>query len=277
MIKESLTSNIRNYYVDEAGDLTFFDKRGSLMLGKSGVSHTFMLGVLYLENPDEAKRKLEDLRQILLSDPELMKIPSMQPSANKTALMFHAKNDHSMGRERVFKVLPTLGAKVQIAIRRKTELAVQFKRKFMKSKQKLQEGDVYDRLVALIFRNILHQADENRIIFARLGTSERREALAMAIRQAKEQFEEKWHKGHNKQTRIDVKKSADEIGLQIIDYYLWAIQRLYEKGDDRYFLPLQDQYSVIIDLDDKRDKRWSGTWYNRKNPLSLAKIKPLTS
>lgn len=35
---------IRNYYVDEAGDLTLFDKKGKVMLGKNGVSNTFMIG-----------------------------------------------------------------------------------------------------------------------------------------------------------------------------------------------------------------------------------------
>jgi hypothetical protein len=272
-----LENSRRYYYVDEAGDLTFFDKRGSLMLGQLGVSHTFMLGVLHLKDPQEAKRRLDELRQDLFANPEMMKIPSMQPDQRKTALMFHAKDDHPKVREKVFEILPTLGAKVQIAIRRKADLAAQFKKRFMKNKQKLQEGDVYDKLVTLVFKNILHQADENHIIFARLGTSERRKALATAIQKAQTEFEEKWHKGYKKTTRIDVKKSSDEIGLQIIDYYLWAVHRLVEKGDDRYFLPLQDDYSVIIDLDDKRDKRWSGTWYTRKNPLTLEKIKPLTS
>jgi hypothetical protein len=261
---------IHHYYVDEAGDLTFFDKRGSLMLGKEGVSNNFMLGLLQLENPELAKEKLEFLRQELLSDPEFRKIPSV---IKKTALMFHAKNDHPKVREKVFEILPSLGAKVQIAIKDKVYLANEYKQNYKNEGTKMSDSNIYDDLVIQVFKNMLHQADENRIIFARLGTSERREALATAIRTAKSRFRKK---SHDKPTVIDVKKSSDEIGLQIIDYYLWAVQRLYEKGEDCYFMRLQNDYSLIIDLDDKRKKQ-HGAWYTRKNPLTLEKIRPLVS
>jgi hypothetical protein len=35
-----------NFFVDESGDLSRFDKKGHSLLGKEGVSKTFMLGVL---------------------------------------------------------------------------------------------------------------------------------------------------------------------------------------------------------------------------------------
>jgi succinyl-CoA synthetase beta subunit len=161
-------------------------------------------------------------------------------------------------------------------IRRKRELADFAKKLYEEKGEKLQSGDIYDKLVTSLFKNNLHQADENRIIFARLGKSERREALAHAIIQAKKNFEKKWNKGYDKPFIIDVKQSSEEIGLQIVDYYLWALQRLYEKNDDSFFNILAPNYSLIIDLDDKR-KRWSGEWYSRNNPLTLQKIKPLVS
>ena len=89
--------------------------------------------------------------------------------------------------------------------------------------EKIQNGDIYDELVTELFKNLLHQADENEIIFARLGKAERRENLAKAIREAKNRFERHWGKGHDKTTNIDVKQSSQEIGLQIIDYYLWSL------------------------------------------------------
>lgn len=267
---------VRYYYVDEAGDLTFFNKKGRLLLGQEGVSYTFMLGLIHLDNPQLAKEKLESLRANLLADPELSKIPSMQPEKKKTALLFHAKNDHPKVRERVFEILPTLGVKVQIAIRRKDSLATNARKIYEEKGDKIKSSDIYDKLVIQAFKNMLHQADENHIIFAKLGTSERRKALADAIRGAKKSFEKKWKKGFDKPVTIDVKESSEEIGLQIIDYYLWAVQRLYEKGEDKYFKLLEKDYSVIADLDDKR-KNWGGAWYTRSNPLTLEKIKPLVS
>ncbi len=52
---------VNNYYVDEAGDLTLFNKRGHMIVGKEGVSRVFMVGVAYLLDPKLANHKLEKL------------------------------------------------------------------------------------------------------------------------------------------------------------------------------------------------------------------------
>ena len=97
---------INNYYVDEAGDLTLFNKRGHVIIGKPGVSRVFMVGVAYIPDPDLAYRKIKHLRAELLADPYFKDVPSMQPQGKKTALCFHAKDDLSEVRREVFKVLP---------------------------------------------------------------------------------------------------------------------------------------------------------------------------
>ncbi|MCC5653508.1 hypothetical protein LC609_27690 [Nostoc sp. XA013] len=61
-------------------------------------------------------------------------------------------------------------------------------------------------------------------------------------------------------------------GLQVIDYYLWAVQRCYERDDDQFFLPLANKYRLIMDLDDNRNKPY-GEWYGDRNPLTLEKLK----
>jgi hypothetical protein len=50
-------------------------------------------------------------------------------------------------------------------------------------------------------------------------------------------------------------------GLQVIDYFLWALQRLYERGEDRYFNYLRSSYKLVMDFDDKRTGKSYGTWY----------------
>jgi len=60
----------------------------------------------------------------------------------------------------------------------------------------------------------------------------------------------------------------------VIDYYLWALQRLYERQEDRFFNLLACDYRLIIDLDDRRNKP-QGEYYSDNNPFSLEKIKPI--
>ncbi len=112
-----------NYFVDETGDLALFDKRGRTIVGKTGVSRVFMVGVAHLPDPQVGQQKLEKLRSELLADPYFKDVPSMRSEANKTAICFHAKDDLPEVRREVFKLLPEIDPKVQVVIRRKEYLA----------------------------------------------------------------------------------------------------------------------------------------------------------
>lgn len=122
-----------------------------------------------------------------------------------------------------------------------------------------------------LFKNLLHKADKNEIVFARRGSSARKEALQDAIIRARQNFTRHWGKQETVPTDILPAYPHQYIGLQVIDYYLWAIQRLYERGEDRFFALLEKDYRLIMDLDDKRRKPY-GEWYSDANPLRLDKL-----
>lgn len=264
---------IHHYFVDEAGDLTLFDKKGRQIVGTPGVSRFFMVGVAHLSCPKRADIELGNLRSRLLADPYFKGVPSMQPHTRKSAICFHASKDLPEVRREVFSVLPNLWAKVQVAIRRKKELATDAKSSYEKFGTKFSANDIYDGLVKRLFKNLLHKADENRIIVARRGKADRLEALNSAIYHAKLNFEKKWNIKARSQISISSAHSHEFIGLQVIDYYLWALQRLYERGEDRFFNLLAPRYRLIMDVDDKREKPY-GQWYTDQNPLTAQKIKP---
>jgi len=264
---------VSNYYVDEAGDLTLFNKRGHVIVGKQGVSRVFMVGVAYLPDPQLAHQKLEGLRAELLADPYFKDVPSMQPKAKKTALCFHANDDLAEVRREVFKVLPHLGAKVLVAIRRK-EYLVMSARLLQFRQSKISPNDVYDDLVKRLFKTTLHTAEKNRIVFARRGKAVRQHALEEAIRRAKLNFERKTGISSHSETVLFSGYPSQHAGLQVIDYYLWALQRLFERGEDRFFRLLAPGYRLIMDLDDTRNKPY-GEWYSDSNPLEPQKIKPV--
>ena len=50
-MKKKSTSTIRNYYVDEGGDSTLFAERGRVLVGTTGCSRFFMLGLLDVADP----------------------------------------------------------------------------------------------------------------------------------------------------------------------------------------------------------------------------------
>ena len=274
--KKIQTEESRSFFIDEAGDLTLFNKKRQVMLGKKGVSHTFMLGVALIPEPDVLNQQLEALRQSLLADPYFAGIPSFDPKENKTAVFFHAKNDLPEVRREVFKILQATEAKVFVTIRRKADLAEFSARSFEFLSKKVTDNEIYDDLVKRTFKQLLHKADENHLIFARRGTSTRQHALEEAIKKAKYNFNFNRDEEIDKPTFVYTAEPSMHGGLQLIDYYLWALQRLYERGEDRHFNLLTENYRRIIDMDDKREKPY-GMYYTDSNPLTRAKIKPILS
>jgi hypothetical protein len=63
-------------------------------------------------------------------------------------------------------------------------------------------------------------------------------------------------------------------GLQAVDYFLWALQRLYESREDRYVELLWPAFRLVNDLDDTRQARY-GIYYSQKKPLTLAALQDL--
>ena len=264
------------FYVDETGDLTLLGRRGKNLVGTEGVSKCFMVGVAHIADPELVRRKLNQLQISLLEDSYLKQIPSMQAESNKTARCFHAKDDCPEVRMAVFKLLSQLDIKIQVGVRRKSEM-VKVARFMRSMNSRINPNTVYDNLIKTLFKQSLHKAEANVIYFARRGKSGRQNALAAAIQRAKENFSRDTGIEADRPTGIIPSVPSEEAGLQVIDYFLWALQRLYERGEDRYFNYLAPHYRLIRDFDDKRSGKDYGVWYNDSNPLTKEKIMPVTN
>jgi hypothetical protein len=149
----------RHYFVDEAGDLSFFDKKSRIIVGQPGASKFFMMGVAQIANPKQVACELNSLRSSLMTHPRYKSIPSMQPEARKTAIAFHAKDDYAEIREKVFELIQSFDIKVFVAIRSKVEIADAAKADFKSLGKKLQQNAIYDDLIKRLFKNLLHKAD----------------------------------------------------------------------------------------------------------------------
>jgi hypothetical protein len=66
--------------------------------------------------------------------------------------------------------------------------------------------------------------------------------------------------------------SQDHPALQACDYFLWAIQRVYTKGEDRYARFVWPKVRLVHDVDDRR-KSPIGMYYGEKTPLTAEAIK----
>lgn len=177
-------------------------------------------------------------------------------------------------RREVFQLLPRFNAKVFVALRRKAALAEDFRIFYKRTGRKRSVDLIYDHLVTKIFKDRLHLADENHIVFARRGKAHRNVALNAAIQLAKQEFEGRWRKGIDRPTTISSSVPSQTACLQVVDYYLWALQRLLERREDRFFQVLAPGYRLIIDQDDQRRYRY-GEYYTARSPITLETVKPV--
>ncbi|MBD2554777.1 DUF3800 domain-containing protein [Limnothrix sp. FACHB-708] len=272
----TIDSETHHYFVDEAGDLTFFNKKGRVIIGQPGASRFFMVGIAQIADPEVVARELESLRLALINNPRYKDIPSMQPQAQKTVVTFHAKDDYAEIREQVFELMQSFDVKIYVAIRSKIEIAQRAQDNFKNLNKKLQQNSIYDDLIKRLFKDRLHKANFINITIARRGKEAREEALGQAINQARKNFESRWNISANGLISIESTYPSQSPGLQIIDYYLWALQRFYEREEDRFFKPLAPKYRLIMDLDDKRHKDY-GEWYSDRNPLTAEKMREARS
>jgi hypothetical protein len=264
-----------HHFIDEAGDLSLFNKRKQVVLGTEGVSNYFMVGAAFIPDPEALDSRLASLRQSILEDPLLNRIPSLDRGRKKTAVAFHAKDDAPEVRYKVFSLLAEFHVQMFVAVRTKLALVDEARLLFRRG-TRLTENEIYDDLISRLLRNRLHLADSNAIVVARRGKRDRKEALTAAIARAQINFAARWGARNFGPCDIATAHPHESGGLQAADYFLWALQRLYERHEDRYFVPLAKHYRIIMDLDDMRQKPY-GEWYTDSNPLIVEKLKPVTS
>jgi hypothetical protein len=200
----------------------------------------------------------------------------MRPERGKTAIAFHAKDDLPEVRREVFKLLPELGGTVQVAIRRKRDMADEAKKLFTETGKKLSLESYYDDLVERALIELIPPDCNPQIVFAKLGKSDRKEALRTVIHRVVRFKGNADDSSYIDRVQIDAAFPKDAAGLQVADYYLWAVQRMFKKknGERRYYESVASSYTKIWDIDDRRNNA-DGEVYDVSNAFAIKKIKPV--
>ena len=273
MVKSSRV--VRHYFVDEAGDGTLFDRKGRVIIGADGCSRYFILGLVDAPEPDRLHQEIEDLRARLLADPYFNHVPSFQPAERKTAVAFHAKDDLPEVRREVFALLLRHKLRFLAVVRDKKKLLEYVRQRNEREvAYRYSPNELYDYLVRRLFKNLLHKDDEYNITFARRGASDRTMALRIALEAARRRFAEQGGIASDAPLNVLPRSAHETSGLQAVDYLLWALQRLYERREERYIQYVWPLVRLVHDVDDTRMAQY-GVYYTQKKPLTLAALEEL--
>jgi hypothetical protein len=258
----------RHYFVDEAGDATLFGGRGRVLVGEAGCSRHFMLGVLDVADPVALATDLNELRAHLLADPYFRDVPSMQPGQRKTAIGFHAKDDVPEVRREVFQLLLRHDLQFHAVVRDKRRVLDYVQRRnLVDDGYRYQPNELYDTLVARLFKNRLHLTPEVAVCFAARGKADRSAALCSALEQARQRFELQWQRTVTSSIEVRQAPAMREAPLQAVDYFLWAVQRHYERVESRFVQLIWPKVGVVQAIDET-DHAAYGVYYTKKKPLA---------
>ena len=266
--------SIRHYFVDEGGDSTLFSRTGKALVGTEGCSRFFILGLLDVPNPSALKDRFDELRARLMNDSYFKNVPSMQPDERKTALAFHAKGDLPEVRRDVFQILrDTEGLRFFAVVADKLSVL-----EYVRQRNKREPAyhyhpnELYDYLTGLLFKERLRQHSRYNIIFSKRGKSNRLDALRKLVETASESLTQELDSSNNPVPYVSAATPKEHAGLQAVDYFVWALQRLYERDEERYLLYLWDSFRLVHDIDDMREASY-GVYYTQKKPLTAAALR----
>jgi hypothetical protein len=270
----SLESRTKHYFVDEAGDLTFFDKHHKkLIVGTPGCSKFFILGMLDIADPIAIADDMERLRERLCDDPKYPTLPCNQNRNRNTAILFHAKNDHPSVRSEVFSLLLRHDVRFLAVV---TDKLLSYEYHSTATQRnpthRFDHNSEYDYHARCLFTHRVHRDDKYTIHIANRGLRSRAPVLQELIWGTRH-----WYLNHYRMSGKDCqivahgRESKDLAGLQATDYMLWALQRLYERKDSHFLEQMWSKCSLINDRH-LPGRRQSGVYFTRKDPQSLASL-----
>ena len=242
------------FFVDEAGDATFYNRKGRVIVGTEGCSQHLILGFIRIkDDPTELRRRVLALHREVINDPYFQQLPSFVD----TSVAFHANKDAPEVRYLVFRLIRELNFRACFVVSFKDEQL--FREKFHG-----RTNEYYDDMISRLFQNSLHRYTRNHVTIAGRGSRSRQKPLETAVEQARLQYEERNSVGRAKTDVIlNIQSPKCEPGLVVIDYIAWAIQRCYTSGDMKYYRLIQDKISVIHEL----RVGAKPMIYKRRNPL----------
>jgi hypothetical protein len=127
------------------------------------------------------------------------------------------------------------------------------------------------------FRRVPSMQPEQRktsVMFHAKDDCPRTRALQTALDEARKRFEEKWDIRSEAPIQIHNQPASQSPCLQAADYMLWALQRFYEKREDRYLDYVWPLCHLVHDVDDHRVSK-TGVYYNQRNPITLSALPDL--
>ncbi len=259
-------SNLHKYhrFLDEAGDTTFFGKGNLSVIGKEGVSKMFAIGMVKFDEPlNEVREKIVTFQNKIETHPLYKNIPSVRKRVENGGFFFHAKDDLPELKKDFFDFIKTIDCSIQIIVAKKDVT------RFV-HKHNAKDAEFYADILSHLIKDKFKKYNRLVLNIAKRDSSTKTNNLKTALEKARGRFDKKANNKANEMADIlfNVVPFTQEPLLAVSDYLCWAVQRVFEKGETRYYDYMVDKISLVVDLYDKDSYKKGGNYYTPKKPLT---------
>ena len=250
-------------FIDEVGDTTFYGSKRKLILGQEGVSSGFGIGLLKLNQPiGEVRRGVDELQREVEADDLLNTIPSVRKRIDSGGFFFHACQDTPDVRSVFLRYLRELKCEAEVVMARKIP-------SLFEAQHHGQEDEFYADILSHLIKQRVKRPGTLVLNIAQRGSSTREKILNRALEIALERASKKWGSALQARVVFNIQTPRTEPLLNVADYLCWSVQRVFEKGETRYYDYLQQQIRLVVDLYDFEKYENSRNYYGRNNPLTI--------
>jgi hypothetical protein len=209
------------------------------------------------------------LQQEVLADRYVNTIPSVLKKSQGKGFYFHATDDPPEVRERFFRFIEGLDCSIEVMVARKIP------RLFL-TKHNGKDSEFYADVLSHLLKNKLRLGQKLVLNIAERGNSTKNTNLELALNKAVERHGKKHATdGITSTVVFNVQNHHTEPLLNVADYLCWAVQRVFERGETRYYDFLGDKISLVVDLYDSASYVGNQHYYTRKHRLTVAqKLSP---
>lgn len=250
-----------------------------------------MLGMVKFREPLNVLRdRVTALQNEVATDAYYADVPSIQKKIEKSGYFFHATDDIPEVRERFYRFIKTIDCSFEAVVARKSVERYE-------QQHHGREDEFYADLLAHLLKNKVRKDHRMVLTIAQRGKTTRNATLDMALQVARDRYMGAQNrKNVAKQVKegkfsfnnmvfaedlkadvvFNVQNPHTDPLLNVADYFCWAIQRVFEKGEMRYYNYLREKISLVVDLYDPvaSPGKWTN-YYKPSRPLTAAnKISP---
>jgi len=211
----------------------------------------------------EVRSEIVALQKEVEADPLLNTIPSVVKRARRGGFFFHASKDMPEVRSVFLRYLHQLPCEAEIVIARKIPALFALKHHG-------QDEEFYADVLSHLIKRRLKRPQRLVLNIAERGSSTRARVLDAALAKAIGRAGKRWAADDLKgEVVFNIQTPTREPLLNVADYLGWAVQRVFERGETRFYDYLLEKIRLVVDLYDSENYEGSRNYYDHhRSPLT---------